>query len=112
MDLLKIGDSVSTYGKFWADNYGRNLGGLEVWDLLKMGESLGSWEIFGGCRTDNYGRNLGGLEVWDLLKLGKILGGWKIVNYGRIFSGGSKKKTFLGSPPAKNETIKLEISGF
>ena len=74
---------------------------------------MGSWEIFGGCRTDNYGRNLGGLEVWDLLKLGKILGGWKIVNYGRIFSGGgSKKKTFLGSPPAKNETIKLEISGF
>ena len=88
MDLLRNGDSVSTYGKFWADNYGRNLGGLEVWDLLKMGESLGSWEIFGGCRTDNYGRNLGGLEVWDLLKLGKILGGWKIVNYGRIFSGG------------------------
>ena len=47
MDLLRNGDSVSTYGKFLADNYGRNLGGLEVWDLLKMGENLGSWEILG-----------------------------------------------------------------
>ena len=68
-------------------------------------------ENFGGCRTDNYGRNLGGLEVWDLLKLGKIWGAGKLLTMGEFFRGGGLKKTFLGSPPAKNETIKLEISG-
>ena len=70
-------------------------------------------ENFGGCRTDNYGRNLGGLEVWDLLKLGKIWGAGKLLTMGKIFRGGvkKKKKPFLGSPPAKNEPIKLEILG-
>ena len=71
--------------------------------LAEIGEIFGELENFGGCRTDNYGRNLGGLEVWDLLKLGKILGGWKIVNYGRIFSGGPKKKHFWDLPPQRTK---------
>ena len=62
MDLLRNGDSVSTYGKFWADNYGRNLGGLEVWDLLKLGK------IWGAGRLLTMEEFLGGgsKKFWDL----------------------------------------------
>ena len=45
---------MENFGGCRTDNYGRNLGGLEVWDLLKLGKIWGAGrlltmeEFFGG----------------------------------------------------------------